>query len=342
MKKLIAVLCTLFCGVMLLSGCSNIPTSKTSGITGSGPIDNTFSSVQGSLLDDITNASNIATTTSIATSDSLSDDTIDIIEHNGYDAISIGDWWIYFPSTTYRLIDTNTLGLTLDPILGLINTEKTLVLGYSAMFSGNAETFGGIQASTAEITGPNGEDMSTEANLLGTYVKINSDISALWNPRISDAEDGIITGYFALPFVGNGDYTIKFSVFQTFPTISYTINLTLPVSVDIGAVSTSSSKEEIKETLAQQNAVKKAKSYIKSSVFSYEGLIHQLEYEKYSHEDAVYGADHCEADWNEECYEKAQSYLKFGAFSRDGLAHQLEYEKFTPSQIAYALEKVGY
>lgn len=57
-------------------------------------------------------------------------------------------------------------------------------------------------------------------------------------------------------------------------------------------------------TLNQKNAVKKAESYLRSSAFSYTGLIKQLEYEKFSNEDAVYGVDSCGVDWNEQAVKK--------------------------------------
>jgi len=57
--------------------------------------------------------------------------------------------------------------------------------------------------------------------------------------------------------------------------------------------------------------------------FSYEGLIKQLEYETYSHEDAVYAADNCGAGWNEQAAKSAESYLRVMAFSQDGLIEQL-------------------
>lgn len=41
----------------------------------------------------------------------------------------------------------------------------------------------------------------------------------------------------------------------------------------------------------KEQAVKKAKSYLKYSSFSYDGLVDQLEYEGFTHEQAAYGAD---------------------------------------------------
>lgn len=92
----------------------------------------------------------------------------------------------------------------------------------------------------------------------------------------------------------------------------------------------------------QRNALNQAKSYLEWQAFSYEGLIGQLEYEKYSHEDAVFAADNCGADWNEQAVKKAESYLDFSSFSKEGLIEQLEYEGFTHEQAVYGAEQNGY
>lgn len=95
-------------------------------------------------------------------------------------------------------------------------------------------------------------------------------------------------------------------------------------------------------TVSQKNALKSAESYLNYSSFSYTGLVEQLEFEKYSHEDAVYAADHCGADWNEQAVKKAKSYLDYSSFSKDGLIEQLEYEGFTHEQAVYGVEQNGY
>ena len=94
-------------------------------------------------------------------------------------------------------------------------------------------------------------------------------------------------------------------------------------------------------SLSKQNALKSAKSYLKYSAFSYLGLIEQLEYEKFPYEDAVYGADNCGADWNEQALKSAKSYLKYSSFSYSGLIEQLEYEKFTSAQAKYGVDNCG-
>lgn len=95
-------------------------------------------------------------------------------------------------------------------------------------------------------------------------------------------------------------------------------------------------------TMGEKNALNKALSYLDYTAFSYSGLIKQLEFEGFSHEEAVYGVDNCGADWNEQAALKARSYLDYTAFSRDGLIKQLEFEGFTREQAEYGVQAVGY
>ena len=95
-------------------------------------------------------------------------------------------------------------------------------------------------------------------------------------------------------------------------------------------------------TTGQKNALKTAQNYLSVMPFSYKGLIEQLEYEQYSYEDAVYAADNCGADWNEQAMKKAKQYMDIMAFSRDGLIQQLEFEGFTHEQAVYGAEANGY
>lgn len=94
-------------------------------------------------------------------------------------------------------------------------------------------------------------------------------------------------------------------------------------------------------TTGEKNALKKAQSYLSFSAFSYDGLIGQLEYEQFSHDEAVYAVENCGADWNEQALLKAKSYLSMSGFSYTGLIGQLEYEKFTTEQATYGAENCG-
>ena len=98
-----------------------------------------------------------------------------------------------------------------------------------------------------------------------------------------------------------------------------------------------SASESVAATFGEQNALSKAYQYLQYSAFSYTGLIEQLEFEGYSHSEAVYAADNCGADWNEQAVKKAKQYLEYSSFSRGGLIDQLEFEGFTASQAEYAV-----
>lgn len=95
-------------------------------------------------------------------------------------------------------------------------------------------------------------------------------------------------------------------------------------------------------TTGERNALGSAKDYLELMAFSYQGLVEQLEYEKYSHDEAVYAADNCGADWNEQAAKAAKGYLKIMSFSKDKLIEQLEYGGFTHEQAVYGVEANGY
>lgn len=90
-----------------------------------------------------------------------------------------------------------------------------------------------------------------------------------------------------------------------------------------------------------EGALEKAKSYLNSSAFSYEGLVEQLEFSGFSHSEAVYGADKCGANWNEQALRSAKSYLTSSAFSYTGLREQLEFTGFTQSEAKYGADNCG-
>lgn len=95
-------------------------------------------------------------------------------------------------------------------------------------------------------------------------------------------------------------------------------------------------------TLGETNALKSAKQYLDFMPFSYQGLIDQLQYEKFTLEESTYAADNCGADWNEQAAKCAQSYIENMSFSRESLIDQLIYEGFTQEQAEYGAQAVGY
>lgn len=95
----------------------------------------------------------------------------------------------------------------------------------------------------------------------------------------------------------------------------------------------------VEGTAGQQQAVKKATSYLRSQSFSRAGLLDQLDYEGFSASDAEYAVAYLESkgqvDWMKQAVEKGKSYLEGQSFSLSSLIDQLEYEKFTPAQAQH-------
>ena len=98
---------------------------------------------------------------------------------------------------------------------------------------------------------------------------------------------------------------------------------------------------EVKETLSQQQAVRKAKDYLDYTSFSKKGLIDQLKYEGFNTEDATYAVNKIKVSWKEQAVKKAKDYLDYSAFSRQGLIDQLKYDGFTNEEATYAVDKIG-
>ena len=95
-------------------------------------------------------------------------------------------------------------------------------------------------------------------------------------------------------------------------------------------------------TLGEKQALQSAKKYLNYSSFSRKGLIKQLEYEGFTNDEAVYGVEQSNADWNAQAAMSAKKYIEYTSFSRSGLIEQLEYEGYTRQQAEHGANAVGY
>lgn len=111
--------------------------------------------------------------------------------------------------------------------------------------------------------------------------------------------------------------------------------------VVVPTVPTVEAPKQVEATAGQKNALKKAESYLSFTAFSASGLAEQLEYNKFTPEDAAWAVAHVKADWNEQAVKKAKSYLEFTAFSHAGLVDQLVYNGFTPEQAEHGATGAG-
>lgn len=95
-------------------------------------------------------------------------------------------------------------------------------------------------------------------------------------------------------------------------------------------------------TFGEQNALRDAEEWLGIKAFSYADLIERLEKDDFTHEEAVFAADRCGADWYEQAVLCAEEWLDIKAFSRAGLIERLEKDGFTHEEAVYAAEQVGY
>ena len=100
-------------------------------------------------------------------------------------------------------------------------------------------------------------------------------------------------------------------------------------------------------TVAQEQALESAESYLDMGGFSRAGLIDQLHSsagEGFRMADARWAVNHTHANWNHQAVLSAKSYLDMGGFSRASLIDQLSSpygEQFTVAQATYAANQVG-
>ena len=165
------------------------------------------------------------------------------------------------------------------------------------------------------------ESMKTFGETLLSVVQMNGDVETVnlyWVEKLNSSYAYTANDYVL--WVQNGDVMYNYADSSSTSSVQ----------------PSESASESVAATFGEQNALSKAYQYLQYSAFSYTGLIEQLEFEGYSHSEAVYAADNCGADWNEQAVKKAKQYLEHSSFSRSGLIDQLEFEGFTHSQAEYA------
>ena len=113
------------------------------------------------------------------------------------------------------------------------------------------------------------------------------------------------------------------------------------ISSSINSSPSSSYSYTYTPTAGKEGALAQAESYLRSTAFSYEGLIEQLEFHGFSHDEAKYGADNCGADWKKQALRRAKSYLESTPFSYNSLIEQLEFSGFTKEEAKYGVNNCG-
>ena len=181
------------------------------------------------------------------------------------------------------------------------------------------------------------ESMCTLSDQLLTITKVGGDayyVNIYWVDKLRD--NGYIQDDMLL-WVQNG--VEKYNVAKK--STGYTGQTTAGNNQEPQTTDTTPS-EIHSASMGERNALEMAREYLDAMAFSRDGLVEQLEYEGFSHSEAVYGADHCGADWYEQAEKMAAEYLDAMPFSRSELIEQLEYEGFSHDQAVHGASANGY
>jgi len=163
-------------------------------------------------------------------------------------------------------------------------------------------------------------------------------VLALLMPIIAVAEDSI----YSITVTSSGEMDFSGLDGMTIEEITFLRTYCDTQIEESTAASSGANAATGEVTTGMKNALRSAQNYLDFMAFSYEGLVKQLKYEQYSEEEAVYAADNCGADWNEQAAKAAETYLDFMSFSRDGLIDQLAYDGFTNEQAKYGVKQNGF
>lgn len=173
------------------------------------------------------------------------------------------------------------------------------------------------------------------------YLNGDYDGYVFWGNFVNGNSDGTVY----TPLGDTIPATYKNGKIQFIPesTVDFTTNdIAQEEPTDVTTAPTSEEAVPTAEiTSGMLNALRAAENYLSIMPFSYTGLIEQLEYEEFTHEEAIYAADNCGADWYEQAAKDAKNYLDLMPFSRGSLIDQLEYEGYTAEQAAYAADQNG-
>lgn len=239
--------------------------------------------------------------------------------------------------------------------------------------TGNSINF--LMVSFTELNGSVMDNSTFDSIVSGMKNSESTENSVVLTQTYKTNLNGIKYGYVEYTGdISGATYTIKIALFDCeFGCVCFGLTLapyhlidysndynkvldSIATSEPIGTQESSESTEEVDQsgeekqenqlvaqpTIGQFNAVQKAKSYLRISGFSEQGLIEQLKYEGFTEEEATYGAKNCGANWNEQAEKSARAYLKVMSFSRQGLIDQLKYEGYTQEQAEYGASAVGY
>ena len=170
-----------------------------------------------------------------------------------------------------------------------------------------------------------------------TYIKADELAGARYRFRVAAVNSAGVGVFSESNWV---DYTTTSGSGKSSITIPSS-NLIPSATASNGTITSTTTSITSTGTVSQRNAKSLATSYLRSSSFSRSGLIGQLQYEGFSIDDATYGVDALNTNWNAQAVKKATSYLRTSSFSRSGLIDQMIFEGFSSSESIYGVDALN-
>lgn len=120
-------------------------------------------------------------------------------------------------------------------------------------------------------------------------------------------------------------------------TPSYTVDYDTDYETGAPAEYEEAESSEIKNaTDTQKNALRAAENYLDTMPMSKQGLISQLEFDKFTREDSEWAVAHLKVDWNKQAERSAVQYVNTTGYSYEGLVDQLiQGDQFTRAQAEH-------
>lgn len=221
-------------------------------------------------------------------------------------------------------------------VKNLVTKNKGTITLY-AMWANEFKISYNLNGGVNNKANPTKYKLNTEVTLKNPTKKDNKFIGWYTDAKFKNKVTKIVKGK-----TGNITLYAKWEKIHVITTTKKTTSITTTRKVQTTTKSSNSKDEENKK----EQVVKRAKELVKNNTFSYTGLKEFLEKnDKYSINDAKYGADNCGVDWKSQGLRRAQELVSSSndlgvEFSLDKIKEYLDYAGFNNEEVEYTLKNI--
>lgn len=203
------------------------------------------------------------------------------------------------------------------------NTKDCIVCGSVIKQSAKKCPYCNAEQSKISYTSSHKAGERTQENKTARKTSVQNRPTTGRNPRRKSTVPAI---------TGIGIVVVVFVLIMVIGIFSYIFSnvMYVPVREPVHSITVPENMTDV-----QGEALKEAHKQLEYFDISYNGLVETLQWMGYSFEDAIFAAEYCGADWNEEALGCAQSYVDYSTFSYTVLIDQLMFDGFTEEQARW-------